>query len=344
MKMRRDRTGYSIVELLVTLAVSGALVALLARGYMVQKSSAESEAVLRDLNLKSQLAMERIRNLIRNAGLGAEESLASGDALENANPDFTEVFTLASRSDGPDALTVVTGYPPIGWVQCNTDTPTCTTECTVASGICRDSNQVYMTLRDPDRTLSEEFDTAHKRYVFIAPSGTNAWRLLQTTPDDKLTLDQALTVQNRDPVYRVAARTIALDLNAAPGLYLYDNLADLANEEEYKLVEGVEDLQFQFLLKDANGATDFSAWHDTLSTGQIDDVRAVRIWLLLRSDRPDPRYEDVHEANGTPKAYVVADHLIQLDTNDENGFESVFDHRYHRLLTVETVMVRNRNL
>jgi len=367
MTTRWNRKGFTIVELLVTLAVSGTLVALLTRGYIVQKRSAEGEASLRELNMKSQLAMNRIKTIVRNAGLGSERNLTQlSGTVDGANQSFGDVFTVTSRDDGPDALTVVTGHPARTTVKCNQDTPdTCTDaeKCTADAGTCQ-SSTVHLATADD----LEHFDAANRRYVFIAPSLRNEYREIVSLLDDQIVLDEVVTVHHNDPVYRVAAHTIALDRDGdgatldvdgdgsiadsdpdpggseSPDLHIYDNLENPADEGDHKLVEGVEDLQFQFLLKDGTGATDWSTWHDTPAVNQLDDIRAVRIWLLVRSSEPDARHEDTHEAGSVPKAYQVADHIIQLDTNDENGFDSPFDHRYHRLHTVDTVMVRNRNL
>jgi len=69
-----------------------------------------------------------------------------------------------------------------------------------------------------------------------------------------------------------------------------------------------------------------------------DEVRVVRVFILGRTLRPDPNFEDPNNS------YTVADHVIALDTSDANGIDSAFDHHYHRQLLVETVMVRNLNL
>jgi len=364
MKTNGGRKGFSIVELLVTLAVSGTLVALLSRGYIVQKRSAESESGLRDMNLRTQLAMNQIKKIIRNAGLGAEENLTHSTGTFNGeNQTFTSVFTLTPRNDGPDALTVVTGYPARSYISCTQDTGTCTENCTEDTGTCVSANI------DVDET--EHFDTVNGKYIFVAPSIRNGYREVQSIVSDTLTLNASVTVHNNDPVYRVAAHTIALDRHGdgtvldvdgdgstgdgdydpggveIPDLYIYDNLVDPDDETLFKLSEGVEDVQFQYIVdSDGNGLIEGAEWTplDNVPANNLGDIRAVRIWLLVRSNHPDANHEDTHEDGGAPNTYQVADHQIQLDTNDVNGIDSPFDYRYHRLLSVETVMVRNRNL
>ncbi len=355
MKKLFEKKGFSIVELLVTLAVSGVLVALLTRGYIMQKRSSESEADLRDMNLKTQMAMSQIKQYLRNAGLGAEDNLTAntGSFQRANNTPLSDVFTFTPRSDGPDTITVITGFPSQTQVSC-------------AAGTCVSQNVVV--------DDAAAFNTETGRYIFAAPSIRNRFLEVAAVAGNTLTLNETVTVHDGDPVYRLSAYTITLDRNGDdseldvdsdnqvgdgddqlhgdenPDLYIYNNLEDLTDETDCKVSEGVEDIQFQFLLEDdmdtdtIMSATELSTWHDNVPASNLDDIRAVRIWLLVRSDRPDHNHEDLHEDGGSPKTYQVADHHIQLDTDDDNGIDSLYDHRYHRLLSVETVMIRNRNL
>ena len=343
---RRGLRGFSLVELLVTLGVSGILAVVLMSGFLSQKRTYEGEAELRDMQMKAQLAMNQIKQYIRNAGLGCEENFKNGSAvLQGANQDFSNVFTVTPRDDGPDTLSVITGFRSRGRIVC-------------ASGSCV-SNTIEVT--QPD-----SFDTGSGRYLFAAPAIENRFLQVTTIMEPQLTLSGTITVHHDDPVYRVNAYTVTLDTDGAgsnldvdgdgsisdgdnnnrPDLYIYDNRVDLADETLCKVAEGIEDIQFQYLWDtDGNGRIEGAewTWKDDPS-GNLGRIRAVRIWVLVRSLLPDPNYEDIHEQDGQPKAYAVADHLIQLDANDENGIDSHFDHRFHRHLCVESILIRNRSL
>jgi len=347
MKKPHANSGFSLAELLVTLLVGGIMVSMMVRGYIAQNRSSENEAALRDMNVKAQLAMNQIKHLIRNAGLGAEGNLGgSGEFIEGAHWDFSDVFTVEPRSDGPDTLTVVSGFPVQAFVDCS-------------EGVCT-SNSI-------DVDDASNFDTGTRRYVYVGPSVTNQYVEIDQVAGDTLTLSQPVSAFHNDPVYRPTAYTITLDMdeqgnpmdvdgdgstsdgdtNNSPDLYIYDNLEDLTDEADAKVTDEIEALQFQYLIDtDENGIVEdaeWTTWHDN-PAGNLDNIRAVRIWVLVRSSIPDPAFEDPHEYNGVSKQYRVADQLIQLDTNDNNGIDSHFDHHYHRILLVETVMVRNRNL
>ncbi len=233
-----DKRGFSIVELLVTLAVSGVLVALLTRGYITQKRSTESEADLRDMNMKTQLAMGQIKQIIRNAGLGAEDNLtSSAGSFQPANgAALTDVFTFTPRNDGPDRLTVITGFPAQTRISCAN-----------ASGTCVSQNI--------DVLDAGFFDTGTGRYLYAAPSIRNRYSEVTNVSGNTLTLNESMTVHDNDPVYRLSAYTIGLDTDedgsqmdvdndgdtldgdgdGQPDLYIYDNLTDLSDETVRKV-------------------------------------------------------------------------------------------------------------
>ena len=94
--------GFSMVELLVTMVIGALAIAFMSSAYIAQKRVAEGESSLREVNVRAQLVMNRIKQYIRNAGLGAESNLTKGaSVLEGANRSYGDVFTAEARSDGP---------------------------------------------------------------------------------------------------------------------------------------------------------------------------------------------------------------------------------------------------
>lgn len=95
-----------------------------------------------------------------------------------------------------------------------------------------------------------------------------------------------------------------------------------------ELLTGVEQLQFQYGVDtDGDGSVDIYRNADAVTTGnQWPDVKAVRFWVLVRDDCPDPAYTDT----GT---YVMGD-LSGASAYAPN------DH-FHRALYTSTVALRN---
>ena len=108
-----------------------------------------------------------------------------------------------------------------------------------------------------------------------------------------------------------------------PDLYIYSNTRDLipdldvaaagqANVSSAEVAEGIEALQFRFGWDvNENGEIEDAEFFDD-PTGNEDDVRAVRIYLLSRTLSPDPNYTDPNAA------YTLANHTLTLGADDRN--------------------------
>ena len=74
-RILRSTKAFSLVELMVTLVVSGLLVSGIVGGYVVQKRGYEDESGMIDMQMNGRLAMNRVAEVIRNAGLGLHGQL-----------------------------------------------------------------------------------------------------------------------------------------------------------------------------------------------------------------------------------------------------------------------------
>ena len=270
--------------------------------------------------------------------------------LQGTFHNYTHVFTVRDRSDGPDVLTVVSGLRPRTKVE------------TLAA-----DHVVVEEIKNPNNVPF--FDLDKNRYIFFSPQGGNEFlevlgvdevtRELRLSAPCTTTDNEFCSIREGDDVFRVNAYTITLDQNGAeiidvdddgtvvdrdgdstPDLYIYSNTRDLipdievaatgeANVSSAEVAEGIEALQFRFGWDaDEDGEIGDAEFVDD-PTGNEDRVRAVRIYLLSRTLSADPNYTD---PNST---YTLANQPVTLNTDDRH---------YHRQLFVETVMVRNMNL
>lgn len=348
----RSHKGFSLTELMVTLVISGLLVTGIVGGYMVQKRNYEDESGMIDMQMNGRLAMDRAAEVVRNAGLGCIDNFPPKDnqTLEGAFNNYTHVFTVQDRNDGPDVLTVVSGLR----------------RRTVVETLGGD-HVVLEEIKNPNDVPF--FDLDKNRYIFFSPQGENQFLQVQAVDDVTREVrlsapcssldDEFCSIREGDNVFRVNAFTITLDQNGAeiidvdgdgtvadrdgdvfPDLYIYGNTTDLipdadaagagqANASSTEVAEGIEALQFRFGWDvNENGEIEEAEFVDDPS-GNEDDVRAVRIYLLSRTLSPDPAHTDPNAA------YTLANHTLTLTADDR---------KYHRQLFVETVMVRNLNL
>jgi len=350
----RSTKAFSLVELMVTLVVSGLLVSGIVGGYVVQKKIYEDESGMIDMQMNGRLAMDRVAEVIRNAGLGCKDNFPpnNNQVIEGAFANYTQVFTVTDRNDGPDVLTVVSGRR----------------RRTVVESLGADY-VVVEEIKNPNGVPF--FDLDKNRYIFFSPQGENQFLEVlgvdESTREVKLSApcttlgNEFCTIREGDNVFRVNAYTITLDQigsasvyvdvdhdgadvdgdgDGVPDLYIYSNTNDLipdtdaagagqVNVSTAEVAEGIEALQFRFGWDvNENGEIEDAEFVDD-PAGNEDEVRAVRIFLLSRTLLPDPKYTDPNAA------YTLANRTLTLSADDR---------KYHRQLFVETVMVRNMNL
>jgi prepilin-type N-terminal cleavage/methylation domain-containing protein len=348
----RSRKAFSLPELLVTLVVSGLLVGGIVSGYMVQKKTYEDEADLIDMQMNGRLAMNRVAEVIRSAGLGCKDNFQETDKVEGAFTDYTEVFTVLDRNDGPDRLTVVTG------LRSRTRVETVGADHVILEEIENPNGVPY-------------FDVDKNRYIFFSPQADNQYlealavddvaREVRLSHPCTTTGNDFCSIRQGDNVFRVNAYTITVDETTSgvvydvdgdgsdidydgdgtPDLYIYSNANDLipdpdiagvgqVNVSTAEVAEGIDDIQFQYGWDDDDsGEIEPDEFVDNPPLDRLDEVRAVRVFILVRTLSDNPNYQDPNTA------YTLANHTINLSADDR---------RYHRQVFEETVMVRNLNL
>jgi hypothetical protein len=270
--------------------------------------------------------------------------------LEGVFKNYTQVFTVVNRDDGPDVVTVVTGLR----------------RRTVVESVGPD----HVVLEDIKNPNGVDFlDADKKRYVFLSPRVDNRFlqvisvdpmsRQIQLSAPCTSTDNEFCSIREGDNVFSVHAYTVTLDQmgtafldidhdgsvadrdgDQVPDLYIYSNTHDLvqdsdvagagqANVSTAEVAEGIEALQFEFGWDvNENGEIEDAEFIDD-PTGNEENVRAVRVYLLSRTLKADPNYTDPNTE------YTLANHTLTLSDDDRH---------YHRQLFVETVMVRNMNL
>ena len=363
----RSRNAFTMIEMMISLALSSVLIIAISSSYILQKKNYESEVGLLEVQMNADLAMNRIAEVVINAGVGAENAFDTtpspylnipATSMNIANGStVTRVFTITNGdSNAPDQLTVVTGLRSLALVTNYQD-----------DGV----SPFTITLSTMSDFHGDPiFDLSFKQYVFFAPREGNFFIPVSTVDFDsneltlaRNTLDYEINL-NSD-VFRVNAYTISLDHNGdvpldidgdgdageeepdetplGPDLYLFDNTVDLSatgiSANQYEIAKGIETIQFQYGWDaDNDGVIEDTEFLDSPTAAQENDIRAVRVFILARSRLPEPDYFDRNTS------YTIADQTITLDTDDENGMDSPFDQHYRRQMVTRIIMIRNRNL
>lgn len=120
--------------------------------------------------------------------------------------------------------------------------------------------------------------------------------------------------------YYVARSSVGMPSLPALRLKSLTAIGGAAAFTDTEVMPGVEDLQVRLLTTSGD--------HDPGTVPPGEAVRAVRVWLLLRAEHPEPGFTD-------PRVYAYADRRLLLDAAQR---------RYRRLLASRTIALRNAAL
>ena len=333
---------------MVVLAILGIVVVGVLGLVTRQNKAYHSEEAIIDMQMNNRVAMDRIVYFIRMAGFGCRGNISATNPITvNASTSFNTVITATNNSTSSDTLTIISGLRRVGVV----------TDINDADG---DGNDTSNEKFPPSTTIqvtmdpnAPDFDDGstypYKRYFYVSPASSRNFLTIanggvNNSTNTILTKEGgSIIVYEGNIVYTVRPYTIRLYTDSQGISCL--GIDDGSGIKSF--AENIEDLQFQYGWdQDGDGQFDpNSEWADDPS-GNEDQVRAVKIYLLARSTHPDRDFTDLHDDDAATagKQYTIADHTITLDSDETNGFNSAFDHHYHRYLVETTVLIRNLNL
>ena len=316
-----NRKGFTLVELMVVMTILGVVVVGVLGLVTRQNKAYHSEEAIIDMQMNNRVALDRIVYLIRMAGFGCQANISNG-----VN-GFTSVINATNSNSAPDSLTLVSGLRKVGIVD-NDNDPT-------NGSFSKTTTTVIPVKMDGSLTFTDYFNDSNKRYFYISPAISKGFLTVASGGVDdthkKLTKNGAsITIREGNNVYAVRAYTLAIN---SGNVTINENTG--GGNQIY--VENIEDLQFQYGW-DQNGDGQFdpnSEWADDPS-GNEDQVRAVKVYLLARSGQPDRDFIDLHDDDAATagKQYTIADHTITLNSSSEH---------FHHYLAEATVLIRNLN-
>jgi prepilin-type N-terminal cleavage/methylation domain-containing protein len=333
--MRKSLKGFTLVELMVVLAILG-IVVVGVLGLVTQQNKAyHSEEAIIDLQMNGRLAINHISRYIRMGGFGCcgnIDALTTSTSVNGYGAAINAVDGDPNDVNVPDELTVVTAARKVGIVNDNDGTADESFQ----------SISVIPVFRLVD-SITDLFNNTLKRYIYLAPCENSDFLSIQNTVssgDTSVTLTKAIRVDEGAEIYIVKAYTFSIKNPSeynnpkppGPNLVVNENTGD--NRQE--LAENIENLQFQYGW-DKNGdgrfdPTDKNDWSNDPS-GNEADIKAVRIYVLARSAHPDRDYTD-------RKQYKIND----ATASDAEVIVGPYNDNYHRFLLRTTIMVRNLNL
>ncbi len=271
-----NNKGFSLVELLIVMAVGGILIASLASVFVTQSRTYSIHSDIGETQYAAKAVLDYMAKEIRMLGSG----------LRDKNYYFKDGRTFAVLSSinsdtGTDAIRIRGNF----------------------QGIYGNISSVLGTTIEDDDPSKETITVAYRsrakfsvgNYITIAgPSGNSEIRVIKNVSG---TNRQNIGFGNGNGLnYNHKEGTI---FNGIQDLrYYVDNSGVLRrnnfeNNGNQPVLENVEDLQFQYGL-DTNGDGYIDRWVNNVSDGtnKVDQIKAIKIWLVVRGSVPDPNYND----------------------------------------------------
>jgi prepilin-type N-terminal cleavage/methylation domain-containing protein len=304
----KSERGYTLTELIIAIAIGTILIAGASATYVTQNRSYVAQESVSEINTQSKIAHDLIVNDIRSAGFGIPTDM-------NQDPinGFTNIVTPVDNTNTPDAITLVGGYRMIGTLWPAGVGPGAPCPATIPLG----STQVRIiyTGTDAPNTTNNRFlsiDGVDFVQVQACTLGGNG-----SCDNNTITIDRPLSQEfplldtdgdglcdTGRPVYLVEDATFCVDnnsilrrirRNANP-----NNCTGTATSENEAIAENIEDLQFAYAIdanadgriddQNGNGTVDAGDFLNGAAVADPSTIRAVRVNILARADRPDPNY------------------------------------------------------
>jgi len=313
MHISKNSNGYTIIELMIAILIGMMLIAAASATYIAQNRSFTAQESVSEVNTQSKIAHDLTSNDIRSAGFG----VATNMSIEPVN-GYTNIIIPVDSSTAPDAITVVGGFRKIGslWPTGSSPGMSCASLPSAPMGA-----TTVQIIYDSDIDASEGPNTSDRRFLsidgidFIEVSSCSIGAD-NNCGSGSITLNKALsqnfplidndgdgTCDVGRPIYLVEDITFCVNTtdNTLRRIRRNANASSctgISTSLDEVLADNVEDLQLAYAI-DANGDGDAD---DTNGNGRLDDfvdgsavsdpstIKAVRVNVLARTDRPDPGY------------------------------------------------------
>lgn len=329
-----NNKGFTLTEVLIALVIGLILISGVTATYIAQNRSYVAQESVSEVNTQSKIAHDLIANSIRGAGFGTPD-----DMDEDPVNGLSDIIIPFDSDAAPDAVTVVGGFRMIGTIWPSGVGP---------GGACPDYLEMEDSTLDIILSGTTEPNTTDRRHLTldgiqyvqatsVASGGGSItfdpplpryFPLVDTNGDNKCDEGRPIYLVE-DVTYCVAAdatlHRIWRNANAA-------TCTAGASSDDEVIAENIEDLQLAYAVDadndgqmddaDADGQPDYV---DGSAVADFGTIRAVRINVLARSDRPDPNFFQ----QGNPPGQI------------ENRAHAVTDDNFRRRWWRTTVKVRN---
>lgn len=357
---KQNSKGFTLLEVLVTMSLFLGLIALMYPLFDVVKSQTATISDANRLSDKGQRILAYMEEDFRMAGflLGADARIPYCSA--GVVPADPNVITYTAGNPY-DTLTFLTSIPVSVKenVNCMTAQKDCaglnradyllTTKCDSAEGAGTVTVDASVGSASSDCVVNDisaadannngksliTFESLRLSAASVAGSAPRVYYTVSNVDSSSslaVSPNLAQTIPDNSTVYSV--RQYRYEINTTGGARNLERVAwkKDCSEDPAKLIEinslnsstgGVDGLKYEFVYED----TIFNKLVTSSTLPPLSQLRAINIWLLLRSDLPDRNYKDT-------KTYTLGTTAGKITLGPYND-------KYRRLLLFKTVEVKN---
>lgn len=308
------RRAFTLVELMIAVAIAAVVIAGLYSVFTMQSRQFLFQDLQMEMHQNQRFAADVMTRSLRMAGFGSNGRvtgyMGSGGSVD---ADLPAVMSFDAWDGGSDAVSVVYGDPSVRLATKYDSTPRCDTTALTFDATLADTTQQLAEFAADDMIMCMDYASMSgmETYLWVlsgAPSVTGSEGSVPVF-DGTGYADFAAVCpasENLSPsLYCTKAQVMTFyvdntDDGVGPGspdnpVLMIDMDLNWPDSGDVPLVEGVEDVQFEYCLEDADGDGNLddctgagAGWVDSVTATQGDDVQMIRISMVVRSSRGDP--------------------------------------------------------
>jgi len=306
----KNNKGFTMIELLVAMAISAMAMAAIYTAYNIQQKTFRQQNMISQMQQNARAAMFMLTRDVRMAGFG----LASGQISYYDGSDTVTINAVTGTNSNPDSINIIYADS------------SCTTF--ITSAMPTPSSELNV-----DDTSCFAVDD-----LIVVSDGTNAdiiqittvqpvAKKIQHNPSSPVNSPSGMSNAYGAGALMYKLKWISYDIGSSDSAHprlRVDTDGPLGGSSFQPFAENIEDLQIVYIFEDEDELNMYDDGTDADDTNDADDIRSVRVSVLARTDTIDINFSGNRPA--------LEDH----------GAGSA--DKYRRRLLTSTIKIRNLGL
>lgn len=307
--VRPTRAGFSLLELMFAVAIGAFVVAAIYNLFTLQMKQFVRQDLQMEMHQNARMAVDVLTRTGRMAGFGtAGQTLGAFGASGSQNNPLPAVIAYNNVGpNGSDAITLVSMDPALVINTTSTSPVACnTTTLSFDPAVLHNASRVAQ-YRSGEMIMCYDYAGigAFRSWLWpVTADGSGVTGQIAVADGTTYADFQADCPGTENlPLIMTCSRaevaTFYIDADDSDGIgpgsaehpvLMMDLDFESPDADDVPVVDNIEDIQFAYCVETGTG-TDCSlptAWQDTLTDAEVDNLYMIRVSLVVRSDRQDP--------------------------------------------------------